>query len=418
MLRTKKFDIVVVGGGFSGVAAAIAAARQEKKVLLIEKFNALGGAANSCLVNPFMPYYTREKDSRPLSAGIFAEIRERIKTLQKKYDYDYVGPGFNEEFLKIALNQMCKEAKVNLLFDTTVIKARKKDGVITSLDCFSQGNVFRVSGKVFIDATGDGNLAYMAGCPFRVGREDGLCQPMTLCFRVNHYDKEVVKQTQEQMQENYKAACQKGKIKNPREDVLWFIMPDGDVCHLNSTRVVKLDPTNPYDLSKAEVIAREQTLELFDFLKKQKGFEKATLLSTAQQIGIRESRMIEGEFLLTQEDMVEQRRFEDSIACGNYDIDIHNPEGSGTSHYFFENGAYYHIPYRCLLPQDCNNLIVVGRCISVTHEAQASMRIMPIVCCVGEAGGLAASLAVEEGTTKVNIAKLHALLDESGAVYR
>ena len=159
--------------------------------------------------------------------------------------------------------------------------------------------------------------------------------------------------------------------------------------------------------------------ELFKFLKENiDGFQNADLAFTASEIGVRESRMIDGEYLLTERDLVECRVFADSIALGNYDIDIHNPEGSGTSHYYFPDGQYYTIPYRCLIPKSSQNLLVAGRCISVTHEAQASIRIMPIVCCLGEAAGTAASIAKRDNVNvrDVDVKKLQEELKKHGAV--
>ena len=146
--------------------------------------------------------------------------------------------------------------------------------------------------------------------------------------------------------------------------------------------------------------------------------KNAELLSTAAEIGVRESRMIDGLHLLTGKELVDCSRFEDSIACGNYDIDIHNPEGSGTSHYYFPAGQYYEIPYRSLLPKEISNLLVAGRCISVDHEAQASIRIMPIVCCLGEAAGVAAAVAskAKVAPADAEIAEIQRILVENGAV--
>ncbi len=160
--------------------------------------------------------------------------------------------------------------------------------------------------------------------------------------------------------------------------------------------------------------------ELFNFLRENfEAFKHADILFTAPEIGVRESRMIDGKYVLTQDDLLACKKFEDSIAFCNYDIDIHNPEGSGTSHYYFKEGEYYTIPYRCLLPQKADNLLVAGRCISATHEAQASFRIMPIVCCIGEAAGNAAAIALTDGTTLENadIGKLHAALKANHAMF-
>ncbi|MBR6768873.1 MAG: FAD-dependent oxidoreductase, partial [Clostridia bacterium] len=138
---------------------------------------------------------------------------------------------------------------------------------------------------------------------------------------------------------------------------------------------------------------------------------------TAAEIGVRESRMIVGDYVLTEQDCRNCVKFEDAIAACNYDIDIHNPEGTGTSHYYFPAGAYYTIPYRSLIPSGVSNLLVAGRCISSDHGAQASYRIMPVVCCIGEAAGVAISLAVKHNSTvrEVNISELQSILKQNGA---
>lgn len=152
--------------------------------------------------------------------------------------------------------------------------------------------------------------------------------------------------------------------------------------HFNTTRIVKRSPVDMDDLTAAEIDAREQVFEMYDFLRENiDGIQNATLLSTAAEIGIRESRMLKGRYVLTQEDLVQCKKFDDSIALGNYDIDIHNPEGTGTSHYYFPEGQYYSVPYRTMLPLETENLLVTGRCIrclvfSATMNSLASrMRV-------------------------------------------
>ena len=149
-----------------------------------------------------------------------------------------------------------------------------------------------------------------------------------------------------------------------------------------------------FDRSEAEFLAREQIVEIFHFLRDNfKNFKNADLLMSASQIGVRESRMIEARYQLTVQDLIDCVHFPDSIAAGNYDIDIHSPDGTGTSHRRFPQGVYYTIPYRSLIPKTVNNMLVAGRCIGATHEAQASIRIMPICSCTGEAAGIAAAVA-------------------------
>jgi hypothetical protein len=221
------------------------------------------------------------------------------------------------------------------------------------------------------------------------------------------------------LQELYKEKQANGEITNPRENILVFFGVGEDVLHFNSTRVVKLDPTNPFDVSKAEVAARKQIHELISFLKENSNaFHESALISIAIDIGIRESRKLKGVHILTGEEIINCTRFEDSIALGNYDIDIHNPSGTGTSHRFFGDGEFYTIPYRSLLPKEFDNLLVAGRCLSATHEAQASVRIMPICCCLGEAAGTAAAIAHKTKTTAhtVDIKALQQKLKDNGAV--
>lgn len=196
-------------------------------------------------------------------------------------------------------------------------------------------------------------------------------------------------------------------------------MPQKGVIHFNTTRIVKLNPTDPADITKAETMAREQAYEIYLFLKNNfKSCKSCEFLYTAPEIGVRESRMIDGIYTLTGNELRSCARFDDSIALGNYDIDIHNPEGEGTSHYYFPDGDFYEIPYRCLVPRDISNLLVAGRCISVDHEAQASIRIMPIVCCLGEAAGTAASVAKNDNVRfkDADIAKIQHLLTANGAI--
>lgn len=408
----KKYNLIVAGGGLAGCAAALSAARQGLDVLLIEKGNSLGGCASNCLVNPFMPYSTTINGEKyDLSAGIFAEICGELKKIHPKAIRDIL---FNEEFLKICLNRMLVSAGVELLFHSLLSGTECIGGAVKSVEITNKSGKFNISADLFIDATGDADLAMLAGFPFRLGREsDNLCQPMTLCFRVANVDYALYSKEYDKINELYKEYKKYGKFKNPREDVLIFDTLTDGVLHFNSTRIVKLDPTNAFDVTKAEIEAREQVFELFTFLHENfEAFRNATLLSTAASIGVRESRMIDGEYLLTGQNLKDCVRFDDSIALGNYDIDIHNPEGSGTSHYYFPEGEYYTIPYRSLIPKSSKNLLVAGRCISADHDAQASIRIMPIVCCLGETAGTAAGIAYNDkcDVGRVDIEKLHGIL--------
>lgn len=413
----KKFDVLVAGGGFAGTAAAISAARGGKKVMLFDKFNAPGGAAGVNLVTPFMPYWTinKERNKREyLTGGIFSEIVGKLRELGAMEGDDK----FSDEYLKLVLNRMIKEAGVTVLYHAYLKDVEKEGKSIKSVTVSALGQEIKIAADTFIDATGDGVLSYLAGCSFMLGRKgDNLCQPMTLCFRVANVDVGRFYAEMPEMQKLYKEKQSSGEIRNPRENILTFVVPAKGIIHFNTTRVVKLNPTDPFDVTEAEFAAREQVFELFDLLKASfSSMKDADLIMTAAGIGVRESRMIEGEHILTANDLKECTKFPDSVARGNYDIDIHNPEGTGTSHYYFAPGEYYTIPYRSLTVKDADNLLVAGRCISADHEAQASIRIMPICASTGEAAGIAASLAPGGKVKEVDIKALRERLTASGAL--
>ena len=419
----KKYDLIVTGGGLTGVAAAVSAAREGLSVLLVEQSGALGGALNTNLVYPFMRYWTDCPDGtrKWLSAGIFTEIFDKTEELCKpmsKID-------FSPEHMKVVLDRLCVEAGVDLLFHASMFEAVTEARKVKSIKVATKAGAMELEADFFVDATGDGDLLAFAGCDFQLGREaDGLCQPMTTCFRLANMHpellgpegKKAIRPMLNELYQKYKAA---GKINNPREDILWFkgTALGETIAHFNTTRIVKMDPTNPLDVSKAEVEARRQVLELLELLREIPVFKDATLVSIATSIGVRESRKLKGEHIITAEELKNCTKFEDSIALGNYDIDIHNPEGAGTSHYYFAPGDYYTIPYRSLLPVEFDNLLTGGRCISATHEAQASIRIMPICATTGQAAGTAVAVAKKTGTNThtVDIKEVQKVLRQNGA---
>ena len=415
----KKYDLLILGGGFAGASAAICAARRGVKTLIVDKSGALGGAATNCLVFPFMPNKTRVNgEIKELSQGIFDEIKDSLYELYPKVDNK---GAFHDEYLKLMFEKKVTEAGADILYHAMLSDVKITDGKLEYITFAVKGGKVDIAADYFIDASGDADMAYMCGCPTRLGRdEDNLCQPMTTCFRVANVDVPKFMEERTKLQELYKEKQAKGEIKNPRENILVFKYVVDGTLHFNTTRVIKLNPTDPFDVTKAEMEAREQVFEMMKFLKEStESFKNAELVNVASDIGVRESRMIKGEYILTGKDLVDCKVFEDSIALGNYDIDIHNPSGSGTSHYFFPEGQYYTIPYRSLIPKGISNMLVAGRCISCDHEAQASIRIMPIVSTLGEAAGVAIAVAKEQGTsemTKVDVKALQEKLRENGAV--
>ncbi|NMB97254.1 MAG: FAD-dependent oxidoreductase [Clostridiaceae bacterium] len=407
----KMYDVVVSGGGLTGVAAALAAKRNDlNDVLLVERYGFLGGMATSGLVNPFMSYFKagmKHEEENQLIFGIFQEILDRLNDLGGLKDK----VTFDAEIMKLVLNRMITEEGVNLLFHTyvtSVNNVRNNGNKIESIRIANKSGNFDVKGKIFIDCTGDADIAYMAGVPCKIGRdEDGFSQPMTMCFRVANVDRSKLP-SREEINSIYKEAVSRGEITNPRENVLFFNTIHPDVIHFNTTRIVMKNATNAEELTEAELMVREQCWEMFNFLKKHiAGFENSYLQLTAPQIGIRESRRIVGKYVLTEEDVLQGKEFDDSICYCAYTVDIHNPAGTGTIIKRLNKGDYYGIPYRCLLPVNVENLLVAGRPISSTHEAHSSLRIMPTCTAIGEAAGTAAALSI---TNEITPGELDALI--------
>lgn len=408
----KKYDLIVAGGGLAGVSSAIAAARAGVSVLLVEASGALGGALSGAQVYPFCPYYTEKNGevTKTVNAGLFSEMIKRhnekivghfppAEPNIKQADGDI--RRFKPEYFKMVLDDMVSEYNVDVLYHSTIYDVAFSGRKIERISVATRAGKLSLEADFFIDATGDGQVFYLAGCDHLLGRDkDNLCQPMTTCFRVCNIDLPLYKKELPELQKLYKEKRASGEITNPRENLLQFYGIGEGIVHYNTTRVVMLDPTDPLSLSRAETEARRQVYEVMDFLKKNsKAYRDAVLISVASEIGVRESRKLKGVHIITEDELFDCTVFDDSIALGNYDVDIHSPDGTGTRIRKFDRDKYYTIPYRSLLPKEYDNLLVAGRCISATHEAQSSVRIMPICASMGEAAGIAIAEAVKSGKT-------------------
>ncbi len=412
-------EVLVVGGGPSGFAAALSSARMGVKTLLLERLGFLGGTATAALVNPFM---VSKVSGKLIIGGVFQEI---IKELKKRgaaeegelFSQPHIA--FDPEILKSILFEMTIASDVNLLLHSSlsgvIVKGDEVKGVIVQ----NKSGEGRILAKIVVDATGDADVAYLSGVTCFKGRpKDGLMQPVTLNFRLGGVDEKKMP-ARDEINKIYRKAKSEGRIRNPRENVLWFKGIRAGEIHFNSTRITKIDGTKAADLTKAEMEGRRQVMELFTFLKEEvPGFESSYILGTGSEVGVRETRRIKGEYTLTEEDIVEGKKFKDVIAVASYPIDVHSPTGEGTVFKPLGTGNSYDIPYRCLLPKEILSLIVVGRAISVSHEALSSTRVMPTCMAIGQAGGIAAALSVLDNapTKSMDIEKLQKHLKEQGAI--
>ncbi|NLK38757.1 MAG: FAD-dependent oxidoreductase [Clostridiales bacterium] len=411
---SETYDLIVAGGGLAGVAAACSAAREGLKVLLIEKYGFLGGMATSALVYPFMPH--TESGGVLANAGLFLELLQETNMLSGNKDLN--SRYCLTEFLKIALDRMIEKYGVTVLFHSKLSDVEFRDRKVMSITVATISGNIKLSAPIFIDATGNADMCAFAGLPYQIGRdEDGLCQPMTLCFRLanidnNRFDRKAAVAL-------YKEFQKKGLIKNTRENILSFKFPVDNVRHFNTTRVIGYDPTDVEQLTVAEFEARKQMFEMYRFLRDNvEGCENCKLIESAPEIGIRESRRIIGYYEITADDITGTVKFKDSIARCTYAIDIHNPSGTGTIYEKIPENDYYTIPYRAMIPVDADNIIVAGRPLSSTHEAHSSFRIMPVTTCIGEAAGIAASLVKKYGCvpSDVDTKVLQNILIKNGAL--
>ena len=412
-----RYDVVVVGGGPGGVSSAVAAARNGASTCLIERYGFLGGMATAALVNPWMP--TGHHHDGEIVAGVYREIRDELhrRAVERGRGEPHHGRTFDEEDLKVILDEMTTKAGVDIWFHTYLVSAKTARKRIRTLHVVNKSGEIDIAGEIFIDATGDGDVSARAGALVEQGRpSDGHVQPMTLCFRVGGVD---IARTPDGREVNriYAAEREKRQWLNPRGTVLSFPSVHPNTIHFNTTRIVK-NPVDGKELSAAEMEARAQVQEMVDFLRRHiAGFENAYLDHTAPQIGVRESRRVIGEYLLTVEDVLGAAKFTDGICRGAYNVDIHSPVDGGTDLRSLAPGTSYEIPYRCLVPKGPVNLLVASRCISATHEAHSSLRVMPIVMGIGQAAGTAAAMCVKAGITprRLSARKLRETLSEQGA---
>jgi hypothetical protein len=440
-------DVLVVGGGSAGIAAATASARNGARTTLVEKYGFLGGTSTAGMVGPFMTSYSAD-GSEPIVGGIFQELVDRMVTIGGAVDpgkteagekwasfitvgHAHVTP-FHPDALKGAAVEMVSEAGVRLMLHTAfvdVITTESPGGKIAGIVVLTKAGLAFLPAGIVVDCSADGDVAARAGAPFTVGRTaDGKRMPATMFFRIGDVDDERVEAFAREHQRLHpgehlfecivRAARERGEFGIPNDWINIYREPEAGVWRVNTTRLHDVDGTDPEHLTRAEVEGRRQVMALLAFMRERcPGLEKVRLLDVATQIGIRETRHVHGEYVLTGEDVLSGARFEDAVARCAYPIDIHDPEGTRFS-LSPVRAAYYEIPYRCLVPKGVDNLLVAGRCFSATHEAAASARVIPPVYAMGQAAGTAAALCAREGLQPRDLPgrRLRGLLRQQGAI--
>lgn len=437
-------DVAVIGGGSAGVAAATAAARNGASTVLVERYGFLGGTSTAGMVGPFMTSYTPD-GKRQLVAGIFQEVIDKMVEMGGAVDPSTTEAGsawasfidlghanvtpFSVEALKMAALEMVCEAGARIRFHTSFVDVVMRDQQIDGIVILDKAGLGLLRASTVIDTSGDGDIAAKAGAPFEVGRKaDGKMMPVTLFLTIGNVDDERVIAWMKEHEVLHpgerlfecivKEARESGDWTLEREFLNIYREPTPGQWRVNTTRVQNVDGTNPDDLSRAEIESRRQAWELIRFFRSHcPGLENAQLLATGTQVGVRETRHILGDYVLNGADVLEGRKFEDSIAQCSYPIDIHDPQGP-RGRLEGIHADHYEIPYRCLVPRDVENLLVAGRPISADHEGAASARVIPPCYATGQAAGTAASLAIKQGVAPrdVDIDQLRTTLSEQGAI--
>jgi len=445
------YDLIVIGGGPGGFPAAIAAARSGIKTLLVERNAFLGGVAATGL--PLLAFYDRTGSQ--VVAGIADELVKKLTVIGGSFEGHFPCPIHNSftpvnpyQLMGVA-SDMCIESGVDILFSTEIQDVIVENGQVKGVILFSKSTVLEADCKILIDSTGDGTAAYLAGANYEIGEaNNGKIQPVSLIFSLGnvHVNEmlDYIKTHPETFEtpETYgegidysldyflnsqsfyftgfyefiKEAREQGDFNIPRDRVIFAKQPNKDEIVVNATRMINVDPTDPISLSKAEVEGRRQVRMLYEFFKKYcPGFQDAFLANTASGTYARESRRIKGIKTITKANIDKLSVPDDSIALAGYNVDIHQ-NGVGLSLLPSEHAIG--IPYGCLVSNNIEGLLASGRCISVEPYPFGLTRAMATCMAIGEAAGVAASIAVKDNCLlkDIEVKKMQQILQEAGAI--
>ena len=399
-------DVLVCGGGISGVFAALAARRNGARTFLIEQEGFLGGTATSYLVNP-LPEIMGKGGLLQEFLDRMSEIGGYIKHDPSDIEFDFsMANTFDVECFKYVTLEMLSEAGVRLLLHTPFVKPVVEDNAIRGVIIENKSGRQAILAKRVIDCTGDGDVAAMSGAPYEKGRKkDGLMPSVSLLFHL-HNEGDLKNLPVIEVGGIYLIGPLLTEIAN-KEGIEYetpydvgFLVPipvtPGRLL-VNLAHVKNVDGTSTEDLSQAHIKLRRQVMEALGVLKRHPYFRSAYVASTGTHIYVRETRRILGEYMLTEDDAISGRQFEDAITSCRYMIDVHPIDDTEVGRY--DNHEPFDIPYRCLVPLKIENLFVAGRCISSDRIAQSALRICGTCMSTGEAAGTAAALSIGKGVS-------------------
>ncbi|MCD6521074.1 MAG: FAD-dependent oxidoreductase [Anaerolineae bacterium] len=439
-------DVVVCGGGPGGFSAAIAAARHGAEVILIERNGFLGGLATAGLVAPILGH-TASRAHTAIVEGLLREITERMHSLGGAPSWQEAlqewGIRFDAEALKIVLDELCEEAGVRLFFHTWVVDVIKEDQVLRGVVIENKSGRQVIEGRIFVDATGDADVAYRAGAPTTHGRPfDGRPEAMGSFFHLAGFEP-LSEERAREIEEMVREEMAKGRFHFYNAHFLNYNAHHKDHTAANMTRFGG-DPVKAVELTRAELSLRREVWKLVRWLRANVPEFRDCYVQQTSIASPRESRQVVGPYALTGEDVRTGAKFPDAVARGSWWIDIHCPLGrtypvhlcikecaSGESCPYWRaehermysreelyppEGDWYEIPYRSLLSIQIPNLLASGRCISATHEGMAGSRVMGTCVAIGQAAGTAAALSLDAGVglAELDVARLRKVLSDDG----
>lgn len=421
-------DVLVVGGGVAGISAAICAARKGARVILAERDGCLGGTASVGLVGPFMSAMDPTGKTQVIR-GFFDEfVNAMVARGGAIHPTDCHGGDsysayrirghigvtpFDPECLKLVAEELCAQAGVTLLYHMLLCGCRTNGaGELTAAQFMTKNGLYEIGAKVFIDCTGDADLAHLSGAPTVFGDETGYTQVSSVFFTIDGVDKALL----QAHIDRYPEATH--KPQRYLEDVIRQVRADrgfpcgrsrvsafegiGGIWRVNMTQYDgQIDFADPEGVTRAELVCRQQVQPIIDFLKTHvPGFANIRLLQIANSLGVRESRRIQGEHMLCIQDLAQGTKFPDAICVVGSAVDFHGSQKADGSY----NGKYYtagddpmQVPYRSLQAKGLENLLVAGRCVSADQLTHSAIRVMPPCFAMGQAAGTAAALAVAQG---------------------
>ncbi|MGM9322728.1 FAD-dependent oxidoreductase [Deinococcus aquaticus] len=443
----REWDVIVAGGGTAGAVAGVAAARSGARVLVVEAQGSLGGTGTNAWVTPLM---RNVSGGQNLNLGLTDEIKARLRARgDGAVDTHGNDNWFNPEALKFVLDDLLADAGAEVLFHTQVVQPVMDGDRIGALVVHNKGGLQALRARVFIDATGDADVAAAAGVPFQAGDGDGVHQAMSLRFSLAGVDTGRLRDFlngagQPQESAEFLHFWMVWGRRSSLEGLFWQAVADGVILERDGDyfqafsvpgrpgelsfncpriRADLNDGADPWQLSEAQLDGRAAVTRLTDFCCRfLPGCENAFVGVVAPMVGVRETRRIEGEYTLGVTDILDCARFEDSICRNHYPVDIHSVKGGarllhereGSAPYFAPD-AYHEIPFRALVPRGVMNLLVPGRAASSTFEAQSAIRVQQNCHTMGEAAGIAAAWAARDHAGQVRAVDVQALRAEMRA---